>query len=658
MPASGAVWGLVIAGMASASELSHHAATVGRSVVAQAQSDDGETKAEEGKKRRRTRRRRRTKARKARATPARRQATAAVQETTPASDAEKAGASSTVNGAQRRATQDRTKRILEGRSKSRVTPGTASRWSNRGAMVPVVSDVPITQPLPERAVPRPSGVATVGQRLQGREELISARVSIGYHRLQTEGQDIVFELQDPNAITDEQVNPNQSNNLDLIRARTTLSYQRIAQTKLGLQVDAEFRPQLAGRADSRPTDFRLNEAYVSWGRTDWRQRRTGPSWGVALGRVAIREAGYAQADGIAARFRLMPELMIGGWAGVTGNPYGYNWLQQEIEFVSADWYTGGAFLSLLVDRLNVNLAGGATIANVNADAQGVDRIFVFLDASYTVTRGFNLLLNGWLDVLPDGQLFQNIDLLAAYSPTRDLSFSLALGRFSTVVYANTDGATFGTDEEGNLINERTILDANGLPLAPFDAVLLTAVYNSIRVRAGYRFLRGLEGFVRWRTLLRDTTMTNESLNDDVNGAEVQFSSLRSLPTVGLRYRDPKIIDANVGFTYVIDDEATANTIIRGGLGRAWLGFYLGVDARAFFGDIDGYDGGVNLSYTLPRSWAIGTLSLRGSFRYFRENVALFIPLDANDNPVDNPDDSTLLPIQETFYGFAGIDWRY
>ena len=211
-------------------------------------------------------------------------------------------------------------------------------------MVPVVAEVPITQPLPARNVPRPSGVATVGQRLQGNEPLFSARVSLGYYRFETVGQDQVFERSDNSDNPLDEVETGESNDLALVRARTTLSYQRIARTQFGLQFDAEFRPQLEGRADSRPTDIRINELYVSWGRTDWRRRRTGPSWGLALGRVAIREAGFAQADGLAARFRIVPQLMVGAWGGVTGNPYGYNWLQQQTEFVSADWYTAAVLL--------------------------------------------------------------------------------------------------------------------------------------------------------------------------------------------------------------------------------------------------------------------------------------------------------------------------
>ncbi|CAN0593766.1 unnamed protein product, partial [Laminaria digitata] len=47
------------------------------------------------------------------------------------------------------------------------------------------------------------------------------------------------------------------------------------------------------------------------------------SWGLSAGRLAIREAGNAQADGLAFRLRVMPELQLGAFAGLTGNPFGY-----------------------------------------------------------------------------------------------------------------------------------------------------------------------------------------------------------------------------------------------------------------------------------------------------------------------------------------------
>ncbi len=623
--------------------------------------DGGELDSEE---RRETRRRRRRKRR-----DGRRRAPSQASASDDASTASGSTSEPSEDGRRGRAAADRTQRILEGRKSSRVTRGTPSRWSNRGAMVPIVSEVPITQPLPARNVPRPAGVVTVGQRLQGQEPLLSARVSVGYYRLETLGQDTSFVA--PEGERDETEVPI-SNNLDLLRARTTLSYQRIANSRFGLQVDAEFRPQLSGPPRNRPTDMRVNELFVSWGRTDWRRRRTGPAWGVAVGRVAIREAGYAQADGAAVRFRIVPELMVGAWGGVTGNPYGFNWRLQQTEFVSADWYTGGGFVSFLWNRLSVNVAGGVTIANLDTNEGGADRVFFYADAAYTVTDDLNLLLNGWFDVLPDGQSIQNVDLIAAYTPTRRLSFSASVGRFSTVVYSDTAGSTFITDPNANLVGvddadvpnveNAVIVDQDGQPINTFDAALLTAVYNSFRVRAGYRWFRELETFVRWNTLLRDTSVTDMTLDDAANEASVDFASVRSLPTLGVRYRNPKIIDASAGFTYVIDEEATANTIVRGGIGREYAGLYAAADVRAFFGEIDGFDGGVNLSYTFPRSWTPGAVSLRGSFRYYRENVALFRPSELDAGPSagmgTEPANQQLIPNQETFFGYAGIDWRY
>ncbi|MEO1337935.1 MAG: hypothetical protein AAFV29_19985, partial [Myxococcota bacterium] len=408
-------------------------------------------------------------------------------------------------------------------------------------MVPVVAQVPITQPLPQRAVPRPAGVQTTGQRLQGREERISARVSVGYYHLETIGQQIDGDASDP-AVSGNDTNA-VSNSLDLLRARTFLSYQQIADSDLGLQVDAEFRPQLAGAVTNRPTDLRINELYLSWGRTDWRRRRTGPSWGVSLGRVAIREAGFAQADGAAVRFRVAPQVMVGAWGGVTGNPYGFNWLQQQAQFVSADWITGGGFASILFNNFSFNVAGGATLANTEA-ALGTDRIFVYVDGSYTPTPGLNIIVNGWLDVLPDGEFVQNLDLITSYSPNRKVNMSLAGGRFSTVVYSDTLAGSFITDPNGNRVgvgdDPTRIIDGP----VPFDAALLTAVYNSVRARFGYRFIPSVEAYVRWNTLIRDTSVTNMALEEGAPGAQVNFGSVRSLPTAGLVYRNAKLFDAN------------------------------------------------------------------------------------------------------------------
>ena len=639
---------LVAFGLLGLEAAEGHAAESEAPVLLAQADDDADQKS---KKKRRKRRRRRKRSRRTRAAGSTKPQTTskpASATTTSSLDARRSAADDTAE----RAARDRTKRVLEGRKGSRVTEGTASRWSNRGAMVPVATEVPITKPLPARAVPRPAGVQTVGQRLQGGEPLFSARMSLGYYHLETLNP--VFQIVDPNVDPRNETRTDDSIAFDLLRARATLSYQRIARTEFGVQVDAEFRPQLQGQARNRPTDFRLNELFVSYGRTDWRRRRTGPSWGIALGRVAIREAGYAQADGLAARFRIIPEVMVGAWGGVTGNPYGFNWAQQQTEFFSTDWYSAGAFVSVLVDRLTINLAGGATIANLNADAQGADRVFVYVDSSYAVTRDLNILLNGWFDALPDGQSIQNVDLIVAYTPTPSLSFSLAGGRFSTVVYSVTEDQSNEQDPDADEVETLPVVGIDGQFVAPNDVTLLTAVYNSIRARAGYRIIPQLEAFIRWTTLLRDTSITNTQLADVTQGAEVEFSTVRSLPTIGVRYRDPKIIDANVGFTYVLDAEATSTNIVRGGIGRGYAGIYLSGDVRAFFGDISGYDGGVNLSYTLPRSWTPGAVTLRGSFRYYLEDVALAIP-----NAVDNPDlEQQIQPNQESFFGYAGIDWRY
>ena len=142
----------------------------------------------------------------------------------------------------------------EGRKASKVTPGTASRWSNRGAMQSVDSDVPITAPLPQRAVPVPMGVATPGQDLIGEEELLSARLAFSVYHMQTRGQDFVFEGEERLDGVDRDI--------QLIRGRAQLAYERIAGSDFGVHMDLEYRPVING---ARFTDSQLNELYVSYG---------------------------------------------------------------------------------------------------------------------------------------------------------------------------------------------------------------------------------------------------------------------------------------------------------------------------------------------------------------------------------------------------------
>ncbi len=536
-----------------------------------------------------------------------------------------------------------------------------SRWSNRGAMVPIVSPVPVTAELPERAVPIETPVETPGQALSGGagEERISARLSLSGYHLETSGlgrvlgptpRDTPAPPNDSRYATNNweipTVQDGASRDIDLLRARATLGYEHIAGTELSLHLDVEYRPQISG---SRFTDYRLNEAYASYG-LDEQRTQEAPWWGVALGRLAVREAGYAQADGIAARFRIAGGLQAGIFGGVTGNPYGYNWNQRRTEVFSADWYTGGAFVSLQLPELSVNLAGVVIYAKIAEGLSDVDRAYVYLDGAWLILPELNLVVNGWLDVLPGGQVVQNLSGSFSWSPFDDLSLALGGGRFSTLLYAVSSGYTFTAAGDNAVVvggNQRTIVDPDGQPVVPFDAALMTSIYSTAWLRGAYRILRELELGVRLDVLIRDV----------VPGAP------RVVPGVTVRYGNPEIIDAHVDLAYIADPESQAKAVISGGLGRGLFGFYLSGDLRYLPGDIDAFDAGTTLGYTFPRGWFPGTLSVHGMFRYFRENVALYLqePDLASIVYELQPDGEIrgweTIEKQETLIAFAGIEWR-
>ena len=148
------------------------------------------------------------------------------------------------------------------------------------------------------------------------------------------------------------------------------------------------------------------------------------------------------------------------------------------------------------------------------------------------------------------------------------------------------------------------------------------------------------------------TGTNEAAEQ--LGAQTQISTVRILPGVGVRFADRDILDANILFSGVIDAESNASAYVQGGLGRELFGLYLGVDARRYFGRIPGLDGGGTLSYTFPRDWFPGLLMVRGSFRYFREDL----PDNDLRRPVDIGDAEGIpVPVQESYQAFAGVEWR-
>lgn len=540
------------------------------------------------------------------------------------------------------------KLTAEGRKKSRVTEGTPSRWSNRGAMVPVVAEVPVTAPLPTRNVPRPIGVETPGQKLFEKGEVLSARLALSGFRLATAGQDITFfkrtQLQD------------QDRDIELLRGRATMAYQNIGGADVGAHLDLEYRPS---QNTPRFTDQRVNELYVSYGLTSFRNDRSNLPFGIALGRLAIREAGYAQADGLAFRLRVIEELDVGLFGGITGNPYGYNWNLRNSEFISTDWYTGGLFSSVRVGPFAANVAAVMTYANPNALVSGLDRLYTSLDLSYVVSPELNFYATGIVDLLPSGQLVQNLDVTGSYSPTPDISLSASLGRFSTIIYEQSAGYTYSVDPNGNTFTDnrqndevQRVVGENGQPIIPFDAAIYSTVYNQLRVRGGYRVLRELELFARVNAVLRDFSATEDALAEDAAIVQqLDAVPFRMLPSVGGRFRDPKIVDANLEATFVIDGRSNTNAIFAAGVGREFYGLYGGVDGRYFLGDVNGLDGGVNISYTLPRDLLPGLFLIRATARYFLENLALVRPVD------NNPDNNVLVGTQKTTMFFGGVEWR-
>jgi hypothetical protein len=557
-----------------------------------------------------------------------------------------------------RVEEGKRKEEAEQRKESQVTPGTASRWSNKGAMVPIESPVPITAELPERAVPIASGVQTPGQALLSvQQEVLSARLSFGGYHLQTKGQRQTFVPGDRAQDIATPMLDAGTRDIDFLRARATMGYQHIAGSDFALKLDAEYRPQISG---SRFTDWRINELYASYGLTEQRDPEA-PWWGLALGRLAIREAGYAQADGLAFRFKVADWLRFGVFGGITGNPYGYNWTQKKTQVISADWITGGAFAGVETNDLIVNLAGVVTYANINPLLKDLDRLYLYLDAAYLILPELNVVLNGWLDILPGGQVVQNIDGTIFWAPIEELSLSLGGGRFTTVTYEATTNYTYVANGT-NLYNPNLgpVVGVDEQPVVPYDAVQQTTIYNTARLRAGYRVLRDLDVNAKFDFFHRDGSAYQAQLQA-VAGNTIRPSPIRMLPGASVRYRNPDIIDANVGFTYIIDKESQADAAIDFGIGRGFYGVYLGGDGRYYFGAIGAFDGGFSLSYTFPREWFPGVLVLRGTFRYFRENVNVFQPISGNNMIMRNDDGTimgwTLIENQESILGFGGIEWR-
>ena len=107
---------------------------------------------------------------------------------------------------------------------------------------------------------------------------------------------------------------------------------------------------------------------------------------------------------------------------------------------------------------------------------------------------------------------------------------------------------------------------------------------------------------------------------------------------------------------MIDDRSNTDAIVSGGIGRGLFGLYAGADARYYLGTMNGLDGGVTLTYTFPRHWFPGLLMVRAMGRYFREDVALIRPIIVEGQPQSMPEEEDI-PVQESYLGFVGIEWR-
>jgi hypothetical protein len=509
-------------------------------------------------------------------------------------------------------------------------------------MVPIVAEVELAVPLPARAVPLLPGQATPGQRLVADGERLTAQLSAYAEYLETVRQADV---------------------LGTIRGRAVLHYDRIADGDFGLHLDLDYR----GSAGAlRLNDRRLNAANVTWGLTDFR-RNDGPAFGLGLGRLLIREAGLARVDGLLVRGRLSPAFKLGAYGGVTGNPYGYNWRLRRTEDISTRFISAGVFSSLRLGPVFADLSVGGSYANIPAEGgaparSGLDRVFVFVDAGWAATPTFDLFLSGWLDVLPGGQPVQNVELSGLWQPSRAGSLRASLSRFSTLAYAVSSDLSYRYDATGNAIANPAggaplvAVDGQGAPIIAFDERFVRATYTAAELRGGYRF-----------GAIEPYGLVSLQLRESGGPGSVPFATLRLLPSLGLTLRDPDVVDLFAQVTGIVDAETERRLVLTGGASRTFGDVRVGADARAFFGGTGAVDGGFELSYTVPRDALPGRLLFRVMFRYFREDVVLRRLPDAcavGVGAASCPDilspgqNLPLVPLQESFYGTAGFDWRY
>lgn len=553
------------------------------------------------------------------------------------------------------AAQEASEAAAKGRRKSERTPETVSRWSNRGAMEPIESEVPIAAPLPERAVPRPAGIETPGQRLRrATRSVFSARVRVTGYRWHTKGQDVRY-VSGP-ASGDGVTALAQDGDIELLRARVSLGYDRIQESLFSAHLDGEFRPSFHR---TRPSDYRLNELSLSYGLYDLRQR-WGPDFGVSMGRVLVREAGFAQADGIAVRYRMWPGTGAGLFGGVTGNPLGYNWRLQRPESFSTRWLTGGGFGRFHRGPWSVSIGGVATYARLPATDR-VDRAYGILQAAYSPDRRVRLSALARMDAVDGLQSFQTADLGAhvRFSPQLDLGVSA--GRFSSIVYDAANPYSYVLDPLGNRFGANQadpIVDEQGVPILPYNGAFLKAAYYRLRLRSGVRPHPNLELYTDLRGYLRDRQYAQAQALLPPNEAPLTVSSLRFRPALGLRWRDPSGWQVGGWGARIFDGQAVNHSVagLEAGFSFRWLS--LRADGRAVLGDTSAWDGGAEAMVFLPRTMIPGTLSLHLAGRYFREGVQLERPLGVEQEGFVDAPDLVLIDPQESYLVYAGLQWRF
>lgn len=538
-----------------------------------------------------------------------------------------------------------------------------SRWSSRRPQSSTDARARVQAETPSRTVRRANDVVTRrGRRLGNAGNTFSARLALSGMNVSVLNQPNYSAGQDGTGVLDPS---DYSRDIRLLRARVTGSVERIAGSYFFAHVDAEFRPRLEG--DGRFDSQRLNGAVVGWGLMDGRAGvRDGPKIGVALGRLAVREAGFASADGLVLRVRPVAGFDLGFFGGVTGNPYGANWRERIDESFSTNWVTGGGFSRIARGVFQASLAGVFTAATSSTEStsSGVERVYVHADIGWQPHPVVSVFATGYFDLLPGGQQLQNGDIGITWGPGL-LRVRASVGRWSTLFYegaieggADIDplGNRFGSPTDGTNV-DRSIINEASKAITPFDAAIQVASYYNARLSAAYRFSQVVEAYLRVNTMIRDTGSSRSALafldvpeadSDDV----ARFSPLRVLPAIGLYIREPTILDINGELVLIEDEQSVTDLVMRLGLGRAWGGLYTSVDGRLFLGEIDGYDGGLRLVYTFPLQIAIGTIQMSASVRYFRENGLDLLDFEGGDrNQVQ------VLSTQETLLGFVGFEWR-